>query len=87
MIQVHLFQEEFAALQKVLLQEPSFHAIVLDCGVAGMVKYYILNDVLYYEDYLYTNTEHLMSKFPGNEFQLHSEIYQKLALINAFYDA
>ena len=85
MNQVHLFEEEFQVLENTLITLPSYHAIVLDCGIAGMVKYYVLGDIVYYEDHLYADNTVLEQKYHGDPNDLHAEVYQKFALVNKLY--
>lgn len=86
MTQVHLEKREFDFIKDILHKNTYYHVLVLDCGVAGFVKYYIIDGIFYYEDTFYTNEHYLNNKLSHYDKEnLHAEVYQKLALINQMY--
>lgn len=86
MTQTHLNHLEYTNLLEVLHQKSCYHAIVLDCGVAGIIRYFKINQDFFYEDEFITN-HHLFDMINSsfNREEIHAEIYQKMALINKMY--
>lgn len=84
--QVHLPTKDYNTLLTLLNRETKFRAIVLDCGIAGIVHYTTIDNVTYYEDFFYSHDGSLNKRYLNlDNDELHAEVYQKLALTNLYY--
>lgn len=82
---VHLEPEEFVSKAAITGNHVSFHSIVLDNGIAGIVYLFRTNEYLYYMDRLEVSMDKEDEKRALDPELLHAEVYRKVALDNRSY--
>lgn len=81
---VHLEPEQFMEMLLLRKTTPACHAIVLDCGIAGLVWHCSDGKNVYYMDNLQTDQSKRQDMDKMDPHLVHAEVYRKMSLDTQF---
>lgn len=84
---VHLERQEYQDMRDEGNHRERFRIVVLNCGIAGIVRYFVDEGYCFYDDLFYAEDEMVQKKSKQNYWEMHAEVYLNMALMNNCYNA